>query len=132
MTRKTTLIGTRTLPTTRRMCGMSLTMLIGMLVLPALAQAHGGMGPDEVGPPIMTAGLLGFASYWVVMLWPSTHKKNDQRVDPRASNSYPPSTTHRSSKNSARVKRMPPRLRKIEGRGQSDDDHNARRRASDG
>lgn len=132
MTRKTTSISARTAPATRQACYLSLTMLIGMLVLPALAQAHGGMGPDEVGPPIMTAGFVGFASYWIVMLWPSTHKKNDQRLDPNESNSYPSSTTPRSSRNSARVKRMPPRLRKIEGRGRFDDDHTAKRRASDG
>ncbi len=53
------------------------TMLACMFVLPALAHAHGGMGPDEIGPPIGTAGLIGFASYWVVMLWPSRKKKDE-------------------------------------------------------
>ena len=43
-------------------------LLACILVLPALAHAHGGMGPDEIGPPIGTAGLIGFVSYWVVML----------------------------------------------------------------
>jgi hypothetical protein len=36
------------------------------------AEAHGGIaGPDELGPPVITAAALGIAGYWTVMLWPS-------------------------------------------------------------
>jgi hypothetical protein len=31
-------------------------------------------GPSELGPPLLTSGALGFACYWLVILWPS--KKN--------------------------------------------------------
>jgi hypothetical protein len=36
------------------------------------AYAHGGIaGPDELGPPVITAVALGLGGYWTVMLWPS-------------------------------------------------------------
>jgi hypothetical protein len=39
------------------------------------ASAHGGIaGPDELGPPVITASALGIAGYWTVMLWPSRRK----------------------------------------------------------
>lgn len=102
-----------------------------LLMAPALALAHGGMGPEEIGPPIVTSGLLGFAGYWVVMLWPSAKKKDDQEVGVNGQNLYAPRTDRLSQKRAVRVKRAP-RLRKIEGRGQFDSDRNTRRKASDG
>ena len=39
------------------------------------ASAHGGIaGPDELGPPVITAAVLGVAGYWTVMLWPARRK----------------------------------------------------------
>ena len=36
------------------------------------ASGHGGIaGPDELGPPVITATVLGIVGYWTVMLWPS-------------------------------------------------------------
>jgi hypothetical protein len=98
---------------------------------PALAQAHGGMGPDEVGPPLLTSGLLGFVSYWVVMLWPSTRKKTDVGAGSSGQDKDVPRTSPRSPRRTARVRRTP-YLRKIEGAAQFHDDHAVRRRASDG
>ncbi len=37
--------------------------------------AHGGIaGPDELGPPVITAAALGIVGYWSVMLWPTRKK----------------------------------------------------------
>jgi hypothetical protein len=89
------------------------------------------MGPDEIGPPIMTSGLIGFASYWVVMLWPSAKKKDDQRAGVSGQNLSTSQTGRRPKKRSARVKRVP-RLRKIEGSAQFDRAQQTKRKASDG
>lgn len=105
-------------------------VLAFLLLTPALALAHGGMG-EELGPPIMTSGLLGFVGYWVVMLWPSAKKKDDQEVGANGQNLYSPRTNRISQQRSVRVKRAP-RLRKIEGRAQFGSDQNTRRKASDG
>lgn len=101
-----------------------------LLVAPAFAYAH-GMGPEEIGPPIVTSGLLGFAGYWVVMLWPSAKKKADVEVGASGQPVYSRQINNRSAKRSIRVKRQP-RLRKIEGNGRFGSDQNTRRKASDG
>src|SRR5258705_13845732 len=50
--------------------------MTSMLATASAAHAHGGMaGPSEIGPPLLTSGALGFACYWLVMLWPSAKKK---------------------------------------------------------
>lgn len=127
MARKT-LIHIRPASTVRSAWGLRLVLLGVMLVLPVVAHAHGGMGPDEVGPPLVTSGLLGFASYWVVMLWPWARRNTDQDLGTRASTASRPE----GPKRSGRSKRLPPRLRKIEGTGQFRSEPTARRRASDG
>jgi hypothetical protein len=110
---------------------ISAVVFISLIVVPTLALAHGGMGPDEIGPPIMTSGLIGFLSYWAVMLlWPST-KEDDPAVGTNGRNLSPPRTERRPQKRSARVKRIP-RLRKIQGNGQFDSAQQTRRKASDG
>ena len=101
------------------------------MIMPTLALAHSGMGPDEIGPPIMTSGLIGFVSYWVVMLWPSTKKKDDQAFGVSGQDLYASRTEGRPKKRSVRVKRVP-QLRKIAGSGQFDSDQHVRRKASDG
>ena len=74
-------------------------MLIGIkLIRPAIlalmwlglffssAYAHGGIaGPDELGPPVITAAALGIAGYWTVMLWPSRKKFRPRSKGPRRS-----------------------------------------------
>jgi hypothetical protein len=110
---------------------ISIAVFTSLIIAPALALAHGGMGPEEIGPPIVTSGLLGFAGYWVVMLWPSAKKKDDQEAGVGEQNLYAPRTDSRSPKRSAHMKRRP-RLRKIEGSGRFGSDQNTRRKASDG
>ena len=114
-----------------RYVALSLAGVVCLMIMPTLALAHGGMGPDEIGPPIMTSGLIGFVSYWAVMLWPSAKKKADQIVGVSGQDLYAPRTGKRPKKRSARVKRVP-RLRKIEGSGQFESDQHTRRKASDG
>lgn len=128
MARKTILIRIRPVSTVRQVWSASLALLFFTLVLPVVARAHGGMGPDEIGPPLVTSGLLGFASYWIVMLWPRARKHSDQGRDTH------PSSAQRTGgpKRSGRIKRLPPRLRKIEGNGRFGGEQHARRRASDG
>jgi hypothetical protein len=110
---------------------ISAIILTFIVLLPTLALAHSGMGPEEIGPPIMTSGLIGFASYWIVMLWPSAKKKDDQAFGVSGQDLYAPRTGTRPKKRSVRVKRVP-RLRKIVGSVQFDRDQQTRRKASDG
>jgi len=103
-----------------------------MIVLPTLAHAHGAMGPDELGPPLSTAGLLGFVSYWVVMLWPARKKKTNSQ--PMSNTQYhdtasPGGRPHK--RKNPRVKRIP-HLRKVGASGQIASDQPERRKASDG
>jgi hypothetical protein len=50
------------------------------------ASAHGGIaGPDELGPPVITAAALGIAGYWTVMLWPSRRNFRPRSKGPRRS-----------------------------------------------
>lgn len=114
----------------QRRWGSNAAILAFLVMLPTVALAHGGMGPDEVGPPIMTAGAIGFVSYWLVMLfWPAA-KEDDSAIGTNGRNVSP--TARPPRKRSARVKQIP-RLRKIAGgTGQFDSDQQIRRKASDG
>ena len=111
---------------------LSLAGLACLMVAPALAHAHGGMaGPEELGPPIVTSGLLGFVCYWLVMLWPAAKKKGNPEVGSGRQNKYAPRTQGRSHKHAAHVKQVP-RLRKIERSGQFGSDQHSGRKAIDG
>jgi hypothetical protein len=123
-------MNTRMALSSRQTWLMRVTMLTALLVLPALAHAHGGMGPDEVGPPIGTASLLGFVSYWVVMLWPSARKRAGAQVGPNGQNTSETEVRPRRKRN-PRVKRIA-HLRKVETGRQFSSDEPARRKASDG
>lgn len=103
----------------------------GLVLLPALAHAHGAMGPDELGPPLGTAGLLGFVSYWAVMLWPSAGGKANGQVKPGSENSAGEAPTRPRRRKTPRGKRIP-HLRKVEANGQFSGDQPVRRKASDG
>jgi hypothetical protein len=123
---------TRLVVSSRKTWPIYLTTLMSLIVLPALALAHGGMGPDEVGPPIGTASLVGFVSYWVVMLWPSSKKKGGAQVGPNGQRTSASETvTYVRTKKTPRVKRIP-HLRKIEAGTQFSSDQSERRKASDG
>jgi hypothetical protein len=123
---------TRLVVSSRQTWPIYVTTLTWLIVLPALALAHGGMEPNEVGPPIGTASLLGFVSYWVVMLWPSSKKKSGSQVGPNGQTSSSSSADTRPRKRKLpRVKRIP-HLRKIEAGSQFSNDQIERRKASDG
>jgi len=115
----------------RRVWRISIAVLACLIAVPSLAHAHGGMaGPEELGPPIFTSGLLGFVCYWLVMLWPSS-KKGGTEVGPGTQNKSATRTRRRSHKNAARVKQVS-RLRKVERSGQFGSNVNSGRRATDG
>ena len=111
---------------------LSLAGIACLMVAPSLAYAHGGMaGPEELGPPIFTSGLLGFVCYWLVMLWPAPKKKGNPEVGSGRQNRHAPRTQGRSLKKSVHVKQVS-RLRKIERNGQFSNDQHSGRKASDG
>jgi len=115
----------------RRVWRISMAVLACLMAAPVLAHAHGGVaGPEELGPPIFTSGLLGFVCYWLVILWPSSKKKGDTEVRPGTQNQSATRTRRRSHKNAVHVKRVP-RLRKIERSGQVRSNVNSGRRATD-
>ncbi len=59
-----------------RIARIAIAMLTTILTSASAAHAHGGMaGPSEIGPPLLTSGALGFACYWLVILWPSARKR---------------------------------------------------------
>ena len=72
----------------RHVVTVRLMTLVLLLASPALAHAHGAMSGDELGPPLLTAALLGFVSYWVVMLWPSSHKNQTPRSGSNRQNEH--------------------------------------------
>jgi hypothetical protein len=108
-----------------------MTTVICMLALPALAHAHGAMGPDELGPPLGTAGLLGFVSYWVVMLWPSMKKKEQKLARSHNGGSASGAPSRPRKRKIPRGKRIA-HLRKIAAGAQFSSDQPERRKASDG
>jgi len=122
---------TRLVVSSRQTWLIQVTTLICVIALPALVYAHGAMGPDELGPPLGTAGLLGFVSYWVVMLWPSGKKKADSQAKSNAGNSNVAPQPRPRGRKRPRVKRVP-HLRRVEAGGQFPSDQPVRRKASDG
>jgi hypothetical protein len=131
MTNLMQLIRTRPFVAFQPLWGISLVVFAWVLVAPVLVFAHGGMGPDEIGPPIVTSSLLGFVGYWAVMLWPTRKREDNSGLQSGGQGGYAQRTERRTPRRTSRVKRAP-RLRKIEGGGQMDNDQNPRRRASDG
>ena|ERR1044071_4196465 len=110
---------------------LSFIVLAYVFLAPALAHAHGAMASDELGPPLFTAGLLGFVSYWVVILWPSSRKKDDPQAGANPQNGGVPQSPKRKSKSTSRVKRRP-YLRVVGPGEQWQSEQQARRKASDG
>jgi hypothetical protein len=83
--------------------------LASMLASASAAHAHGGMaGPGELGPPLLTSGALGFACYWLVILWPSG---KNRRITPHDSGpkngSSGRSSAQSSGRKSTRTKQTP-------------------------
>ena len=89
---------------TRRQNTQRLVTLAALLVTPALAHAHGAMSGDELGPPLLTSGLLGFVSYWVVMLWPSSRRNQTPRSG--SNGKREPGSQARRPLKAGRAKRM--------------------------
>jgi len=109
---------------------ISLTVFGYLMITPSLAHAHGGMAGSELGPPLVTSGLLGFVCYWLVVLWPSAKKKGDIEVGPSMPNRHVSRTRRHAHQNSARIK-LRPRLRKIERNGQVANNAHSGRKATD-
>ena len=97
-------INDRTRAVTRRQNTLRLATLAALLVTPALAHAHGGMSGDELGPPLLTSGFLGFVSYWVVMLWPSSRR--NQTPQSGSNGKREQESRARRSRKAGRAKRM--------------------------
>jgi hypothetical protein len=125
------LISSQLYALSRRQGLLSLATLAYVLVIPALAHAHGSMSSDELGPPLVTSGLLGFVSYWVVMLWPSSHKDDTAQAGSNQQNKDAPRPRRNRSAKTGRMKRTP-HLRMVELGGQVHNDQQSRRKASDG
>ncbi|MEW6299304.1 MAG: hypothetical protein AB1671_16455 [Thermodesulfobacteriota bacterium] len=123
MTNSTTLLSSRPLAALRRRWHL-ITVLACAIAVPALAHAH-GMEGQELGPPILTSGLLGFVCYWLVMLWPSS------KTDHTAAKSTTPTRPGHPRQHAVRVKPAP-RLRKIERSGPAANSQRAERKAIDG
>ena len=55
------------------------TLWMALTAVPAFA--HGGIaGPDELGPPVITATVLGIVCYWTVVLWPSRKNRSTNKT----------------------------------------------------
>lgn len=73
-------------PALRRICQTGVLAIAWLAASASLAHAHGGMaGPDEIGPPLLTAGALGFVCYWLVILWPARRRKTDDQTPTKQS-----------------------------------------------
>lgn len=130
MISKATLIGNQRFTTSQRRWRASMLAVAWVLTLPALTYAH-GMTVEELGAPIVTSGLLAFVCYWLVLLWPSSKKKNGPAVG--SGQQYAPAATHRRHLHQPAVRvKQRPRLRKIGRSGQGGRDQHSGRRAIDG
>ncbi len=115
----------RMLEVALRVWRLGLGVLACLVLTPWPVYAH-GMGGRELGPPVVVSGLLGFVSYWLVMLWPSGKRKGGTSGRPNRTflKRNPPTP-------STRIKQKP-RLRIIEARGPSYRDRGPGRKAIDG
>lgn len=96
-------------PALRRIFRTGVLALAWLAASASLAHAHGGMaGPDEMGPPLLTAGALGFVCYWLVILWPARRRKKDDQTPAKQSTPVGYSTRmhRRSTAESLRAKAM--------------------------
>ncbi len=101
-----------------RVCSVLMALLAGLTLFPAPVYAH-GMNIAEIGPPVITAGLLAFVCYWLVFLWPASKSaETDGRRLPETGPVI-------------RIKRKP-RLRVIETKPQLSDEQPETRKAADG
>lgn len=67
----------------RRILGTAISVTVSVAAYTVAAHAHGGMAsPEELGPPVATSTILGIASYWMVILWPSRKPKEEDRDYP--------------------------------------------------
>lgn len=61
---------------------VSSIVLLVLLTMTVPANAHGDMvGPDEFGPPLTIAVVLGVIAYWMVLLWPRREDKDKDEED---------------------------------------------------
>ena len=100
-----------------RVCSVLMALLAGLSLFPSPVHAH-GMNISEIAPPVITASILAFVCYWLVVLWPASKSaETDGRGLPETGPVI-------------RIKRKP-RLRVIETKPQLDEQPETRR-AADG
>jgi hypothetical protein len=96
---------------------ITVATLIWWMGTAAIAHAHGGMaGPDELGPPLFTSVALGFVCYWLVILWPSSRRKDDAPTATRRSSKRGRRTRRRAAVKSGTGPQHSSRLTKVAGR----------------
>lgn len=100
-----------------RVSAALIALFAGLSLFPSPVYAH-GMNIAEIAPPVITAGILAFVCYWLVVLWPAS---KGVETDGRGSPETDPII---------RIKRKP-RLRVIETKPQLDEQPETRR-AADG
>ena len=101
-----------------RVSAALIALFAGLSLFPSPVYAH-GMNIAEIAPPVITAGILAFVCYWLVVLWPAS---KGVETDGRGSPETGPII---------RIKRKP-RLRVIETNPQFPDGQPETRRAADG
>lgn len=101
-----------------RVCSGLMALLAGLSLFPSPVYAH-GMNIAEIAPPVITAGILAFVCYWLVILWPAAR---GAETDGRGSPETGPVI---------RIKRKP-RLRIIATKPQLPDGQPETRRVADG
>ena len=101
-----------------RVCSGLMALLAGLSLFPSPVYAH-GMNIAEIAPPVITAGILAFVCYWLVILWPAAR---GAETDGRGSPETGPVI---------RIKRKP-RLRIIATKPQLPDEQPETRRVADG
>ncbi|MCS6927571.1 MAG: hypothetical protein NZ578_16905 [Candidatus Binatia bacterium] len=118
MSKKATSRTKRSLADLRWIWTAGVTILTAVVLLPTLGYAH-GMEGQEIGPPILTSGILGFLCYWLVMLWPSAKKRGNAATQ----SGKPPQSLAGHARLSRGRAQPSPRLRKIERRGRAVSPH---------
>ena len=53
-------------------------VFLTVFMLPPAVYAHGQFDLAEMGPPLASSVIVGVASYWLVLLWPSVQRTRER------------------------------------------------------
>lgn len=115
-----------------RFAAQGLAIALVLVATVTAVHAHGGMASaDDLGPPLFTSGALAFVCYWLVILWPSS-KRKDSDGAPAESEARSRKRQHTSPRSNGKISPRPSsQLRKVGGNGALTDSSSTRTRGDE-